>query len=173
MWLSCKCHKSLRSSQCFTRNLEAAWSAKKRALHWPSISAQLERFWGVDMGGPCTIYQTRFDAPKSGCLEIVSIAPVKSGAPFACWLARFLHIYLYISHTNGTSSVSPHHDISPLMAVSSCALFRRHRQWWRAQRAQGPLSGASGECCPVAVLVAAKASFSMIIKASHPGVAQP
>lgn len=137
------------------------------------------------MSGPCTIYQTlsfrrtlgcndtRFDAPKSGCLEIVSIAPVKSGAPFACWLARSLHIYLYISHTNGTSSVSPHHDISPLMAVSSCALFRRHRQWWRAQRAQGPLSGASGECCPVAVLMAAKASFSMIIKASHPGVAQP
>lgn len=85
------------------------------------------------------------DAPKSGCLVIVSIAPVKSGTPFACWLARFLHIYLYISHTNGTSSVSPHHDISPLMAVSSCALFRRHRQWWRAQRArraQGPLTVA-------------------------------
>jgi hypothetical protein len=131
MWLSCKCHKSLRSSQCFTRNLEAAWSAKKRALHWPSISAQLERFWRVDMSEPCPIYQTLSFRRTLGCndtrcpqkrlfsdSEHCASQEWRTIRLLACTL--FTYISLHLSHKWDIISVAP----SRYITIDGCQFMR-------------------------------------------------
>ena len=122
----------------FYRNLEAAWSAKKRALHWPSISAQLERFWRVDMSGPCPIYQTLSFRRTLGCndtrcpqkrlfsdSEHCASQEWRTIRLLACTLFFFIiyiYIYIFTSHTHKWDiiSVAPSRHIT----IDGCQFMR-------------------------------------------------
>ena len=126
------------------------------AVHFSTAGEVQEQECGKSTSGPCSIYQTlsfwrtlggnktRYPQTRlfgdSECTTLNSTSQEWHHL-FVCLDAHHIlfHIftyilkYLYISRKKLTSSVSPHHHISPSMAASSCALFRRHRQWWRAQ----------------------------------------